>query len=398
MITRSAAKKDVIRTEIVEEPPKKKRKVATNKQENETKKDVKNVCPSTTCNHMEEEQNEDVVEMIGDGVETVDELINLGRLYHCKNRKSFKGVNLRIICKIIPELEELERMIGLEEAKLDIVQQILYFSQKNGEDCGKCFDCKDGGICIKNINCDMLHTIITGPPGVGKTSFGKILCKIYTSMGILSKGTFTIARRSDLIGEFLGQTAAKTQRLIDKSTGGVLFIDEFYSLGCEDKNDSYSKECIDTLTLNASENKDIIFFVAGYKIPIYECVFAQNEGLRRRFAFEYELPSYNGIELSKILLNIMKSQGLKFEDQESSQLQSFIIEKKDVFKYNGGDMETLLLYVKIHMRKRLIFKLGIDNKLIILDDIKMGYNSFLKHRAEPNIMDSAKAPPAFMYI
>ena len=133
--------------------------------------------------------------------------------------------------------------------KKTIFYQLMYFIQ----------NLHDGKL-------DMLHTIIQGPPGVGKTELGKILCDLYSSLGVLKNKKYIIAKRSDLIGGYLGQTAIKTQAFIDKAKGGVLFIDEAYSLGDADKKDSFSKECIDTLNLNLTENKhQMMCIIAGYK-------------------------------------------------------------------------------------------------------------------------------------
>lgn len=372
------------------------------------KRKVVEPCPNPNCSHTDEVEVDEC--MTPAQVDTIGELIKLGELYHCKQRRTYYGINLRVICKLIPTLKELDSMIGLSEAKKDVVQNILYFSQPiesipytkdgvtSGGPCGKCIDCSTGDICLKGINCDMLHTIITGPPGVGKTTFAKILCKIYTVMGFLSKGTFNTATRSDLVGEYLGHTAVRTQEVYDKSSGGVLFIDEFYSLGSVDGRDSFAKECIDTLTLNAEKNRDTILFVAGYKKQMYEQVFNQNEGLRRRFAFEYNLQEYTGDDLAKILICLIHKNSWNFDDNKIHDLNKFINKNKNKFIYNGGDMETLLLYVKIVMKKRLMFKKDVDKRMVTFDDIKAGFDTFLVHRSYTDSEEDSNSPPLFMYI
>jgi hypothetical protein len=207
----------------------------------------------------------------------------------------------------------------------------------------------------------MLHTVIQGPPGVGKTMLGHIIGQIYWELDIIqtdipyksesnsvqekrktkyilesdddsyysdddddyypksklnnfiksvvkkgpvSKNTrssinnppelkFKVAKRSDLIAKYLGQTAAKTQEVIDDAVGGVLFIDEAYSLGNADGGDSYAKECIDTINQNLTEKKNqLLVIIAGYENALEECFFAYNEGLNRRFPFRYTIDAY----------------------------------------------------------------------------------------------------------
>ena len=110
----------------------------------------------------------------------------------------------------------------------------------------------------------MLHTVIQGAPGVGKTMVAQIIGEIYWKLGIINSGinndyTFKIVKRSDLIGQYLGTTAKKTQEVIDSCIGGVMFIDEAYSLGNEEKRDIYAKECIDTINQNLTEKKESFY-------------------------------------------------------------------------------------------------------------------------------------------
>jgi len=93
----------------------------------------------------------------------------------------------------------------------------------------------------------MLHTVIEGPPGCGKSKLGKLFAEIYAGLGIIKSKRFQLVKRTDLVGEYLGHTEHRTQEIIDKAEGGVLFIDEAYSLGNEGKRDSFSKAAIDVI-------------------------------------------------------------------------------------------------------------------------------------------------------
>ena len=157
-------------------------------------------------------------------------------------------------------------MVGMQTLKKNVLDQLLYYLQgfHNGVD-------------------DYKHTVIMGPPGTGKTEVAKILGTIYSKMGVISKpldanGTipFKKATRSDMIAGYLGQTAIKTKAVINQCLGGVLFIDEAYSLG----DDNFSKECVDTLCEALSDQKDnIMVIVAGYENELNAQFFSLNSGL-----------------------------------------------------------------------------------------------------------------------
>ena len=133
-------------------------------------------------------------------IESINDLIELGKTYHCKKRKEYFGVSLKILFNLVVPLTKLKNMIGMDSVKENIINQIIFYLQslEDNERCNICINCMCGKLC-KNIKVDdMMHTIITGPPGVGKTELGKILGEIYKAMGVLKNGKLHIATRSDL--------------------------------------------------------------------------------------------------------------------------------------------------------------------------------------------------------
>lgn len=369
-------------------------------------------------------------------IKSIDQLIELGESFHCKKNKQEGNINLRVLCILIPVLIKIKNMIGLIEVKDRIIDQILYFVQgnhNNGYTCGECRDCELNIPCMKTglkytpqvslpatdscslsksvsnfiillnasnvneskqnadkteiIHCDMLHTCITGNPGCGKTELGKLLAELYYTIGILPTKHFNIFRRSDLVGEFLGQTAVKTQKCIDKSLGGVMFIDEAYSLGNDEKRDSFSKECIDTLTQNLSENRNFICIIAGYKEQIDKCFFAYNEGLNRRFAFRYHINNYTAKELKQIFelkVKLGKYQLYNEVNEEKEKAKEKAINElfTNNYKYfanGGGDMETLFLNVKIVHGRNLTHTKEMKY-IITLTDIQSGIEMLVSNR------------------
>ena len=177
---------------------------------------------------------------------------------------------MKILHEIKDPLIELNNMIGMKELKKNILDQIIYFIQE-----------------LNKSNCDFMHTVIYGPPGTGKTEIAKILGKIFSKMNFLSKGIFKKVTRSDLVAGYLGQTALKTKEVIKECLGGVLFIDEAYSLGNSEKKDTFSKECIDTLCESLSDYKDnLMVIIAGYENELEQCFFNYNQGLNSRFTLE----------------------------------------------------------------------------------------------------------------
>jgi SpoVK/Ycf46/Vps4 family AAA+-type ATPase len=348
-------------------------------------------CLNPRCDHIDYTRKEkligfDKLEFLNipeKDIDSIDDLIEMGYQYHCKKRKIYKGIDLKRLFNLIEPLTELKNLVGMKSVKESMVDQILFFLQKlnKKEKCNVCINCNNNLKCneVKTENEDMLHTIITGPPGVGKTELGKILGKVYKAMGVLSKGHVMIAKRPDLIAKYLGQTAPKTQAFIDKCKGGVMFIDEAYSLGNPEGRDSFSKECIDTLNQNLTERRDFLCIIAGYEDSLESSFFSFNEGLKRRFSFKYVVDKYTGSELKEIFLIKVKKEDWIFLGNHDD-LDSFFRKNVEYFPRFGGDVETLFLKVKIAHSRRVMFKDEDLRKKITMEDIKKGYEKFTSHR------------------
>lgn len=358
---------------------------------------IEDSCRNPECNHKTFEEDATLIVVPNlTIIKTIDDLITLGKSYHCKKNTEFAGMNLRIMCNLIVPLTEMKRMIGMNNVKENLVNQILFFLQGNHTvaKCNKCLDCSFGLKCL-NSQTEMLHTVITGPPGVGKTELGKILGKVYKEMGILSKDTFKLVTRSDLLAGYLGQTSAKTQKVIDECKGGVMFIDEAYALGHKELRDSFSKECIDTLNQNLSERRDFLCIIAGYEDDLESCFFKFNDGLRRRFTFRYDIKPYNASQLLEIFEGKVKliQWSMCYETSENdteeikNQKTTFRKDVEDIFKKNikkfpnyGGDIETLLLNCKIVNTRRCTFNQNEKRKSLSVIDVKEGIELFSNHR------------------
>ena len=292
------------------------------------------------------------------------------------------NIQLQSLHDIRDSLEELNQIIGMRELKTNIVSQILYFVQefyKNPE--------KEKETNI-NKNQDFLHTVISGPPGTGKTEIAKLMGKIYSKMGILSKGTFKKVTRSDLIAGYLGQTAIKTREVVQESLGGVLFIDEAYSLGNTEKRDSFSKECIDTLCEALSDHKDNwMVIIAGYEEELNDCFFNYNQGLDSRFTWRFHTDEYGAEELYLIFLKKVKDIGWSiFSSSEDGKEKNgkkidvkWFEKNKEHFKFYGRDMETLLSRIKIAHSKRVFGLSEEEKRKISYEDLEKGLELFLKN-------------------
>jgi len=346
-------------------------------------------CNNPLCNHKTMEEDPSLPpEITITQIATIDDLITLGKSFHCKKQILYRSLNLRLMCNLVQPLIELRDMIGMTCIKTQMVNQILFFLQglNTASKCNKCVDCSYNLPCVKTSNTDMLHTVITGPPGVGKTCLARILGKVYKGMGILSKGDFHEVTNTDFKGKYLGHTGDKVKKLVESCKGGVMFIDEAYSLGHEEKRDSFSKEALDTLNKYLTDERDLLCVIAGYEDDLEKCFFSMNEGLRRRFSFKYDMPKYSSKELADIFkgkiaketwtLDLNSQQPDGKEKYNMNDLYGLFKQYKDSFPFQGGDVETLFLQCKIVHGRRLPIK----RKALSYEDIKTGFEQFMTHR------------------
>jgi len=202
-------------------------------------------------------------------------------------------------------LKELNSLVGLEQMKKKITDHITYLNfiklrkEKGFSDTEKV----------------SLHAVFTGNPGTGKTTVVRLLGQMYKKMGLLTKGHVVEVDRSDMVGEFIGQTAPKVKELITKARGGILFIDEAYALAREnDDSKDFGKEVIEIILKEMSDGKgDIAIMCAGYPHEM-EIFLESNPGMKSRFSYFFNFEDYLPEELFSIALLAAEKRGLVISD------------------------------------------------------------------------------------
>ena len=212
-------------------------------------------------------------------------------------------------------METLDKLIGLDTIKADVKELTNFVKiQKTRQDAG-----------LKSVPVS-LHLVFTGNPGTGKTTVARIISKLYKNIGVLSKGQLVETDRSGLVAGYVGQTAIKTQELIKKAMGGVLFIDEAYALS--QKDDAFGQEAIDTILKAMEDHRDdLVVIVAGYTEPMEKFI-NSNPGLKSRFNKYIEFPDYTIDELMDIFDMNCKKYDYVIEDDTRMHVSELITQRK----------------------------------------------------------------------
>lgn len=230
-------------------------------------------------------------------------------------------------------LEELNSYIGLGRVKDEVKNLINLVHIRELR--------KAAGLKLVPLS---FHLVFLGNPGTGKTTMARLIGKIYKELGILSKGQLIETDRSGLVAGYVGQTALKTQELIEKAKGGILFIDEAYSLSPMDSSNDFGQEAIETL-LKAMEDyrKDFIVIVAGYT-DLMKRFLKSNPGLDSRFNTYIYFDDYSTSELLQIFLLLCKNGNYSISTNLYPKLTNYfqmICENKDDSFANGRTVRNL---------------------------------------------------------
>lgn len=243
--------------------------------------------------------------------------------------------------------QELEGLIGLEAIKEKIAEYTKYleFIQLR----------KNKGLAdVEQIN---LHAVFKGNPGTGKTTVARLLGKIYKDLGLLKKGHVHEVDRSDLVAEFIGQTAPKTKEAVKKAKDGILFIDEAYSLARKDDDSKdFGKEAIEVILKEMSDNDDFAVIVAGY--PDEMDIFVNsNPGLKSRFNMTYDFPDYVPQELREIANYAAMKKGVKLDESAEAFLYKKLVSAyrdRDRFFGNARMVNSLIDESKMNLGLRVM--------------------------------------------
>lgn len=250
--------------------------------------------------------------------------------------------------KAIPKgtaYERLQKMVGITQIKA-VIEKALNYNKLQ-----KIY--REKGI---KTGRPVMHMVFTGNPGTAKTTVARLLAQIMQDNGLLSRGHLVEVGRSDLVGKYVGWTAKCVKEKFKEAKGGVLFIDEAYSL-LDDRAGSYGDEAINTIVQEMENHREkLVVIFAGYPEKMEEFI-QKNPGLRSRIAFHVSFPDYNELELCQIAQLMGKEKGIEFTQEAMGKLRTVFryMGKKDDFG-NGRYVRSMLEQAQMNQAERLLKK------------------------------------------
>ncbi|KPU28147.1 stage V sporulation protein K [Caloranaerobacter sp. TR13] len=253
-------------------------------------------------------------------------------------KKNIKKSSCKSNTSLNDILTELNNLIGLDNVK-KLVKEIIAFIEIQEKR-------KAENLLTEPI---VLHMVFKGNPGTGKTTVARLLGKIFKEIGILEKGHLIEVDRADLVGEYIGHTAVKVKEQIKRSLGGILFIDEAYSLARGGEKD-FGKEAIDTLVKAMEDHKDnFVLILAGYKNEM-DYFLKTNPGLKSRFPIYVDFKDYSIKELILIAKKIASDRQYQFSNKAILKIEHIL--KKKV--YNNGNARYVRNIIERAIRRQAV--------------------------------------------
>jgi len=281
-------------------------------------------------------------------------LINSVSVLNTKKEETQKLTEFENLESVSEILTELNRMIGLTDVKEMVVEMyaLAQIFKKRVQEKLK----------TNNIS---WHMIFKGNPGTGKTTVARIIGRLFKEIGLLSKGHMVEVERADLVGEYIGHTALKTREQIKKAVGGILFVDEAYSLARGGEKD-FGREAIDVIVKASEDYRDnLIIILAGY-FEEMNYLLEQNPGLKSRFPIEITFPDYSEEELFQIAEKFMEDWEYRFTPEASFYLKHKL-NLLDKNKKSSGTARLVRNIIEKAIRRQAVRLLG-KNK-VTKDDL-----------------------------
>jgi len=314
------------------------------------------------------------------------------------NRKRKPQKRSRSVFELSEEDEEDEEYTPDEEAKMALIALLTQTLQQDDSDSEEepeedppfVAKCRER---LKVLQGHFVHTLLLGKPGSGKTTFATLLVDVWDALGIIDKRRFKITRRSDWVGKYQGHSVAKAKKLIQSAKGGVIFIDEAYSLvSSKDGDDMYGQEVLtEIVEAMSNADKQVIFIMAGYENDMKQ-LFTHNAGLERRFGYVYRFETPASVMIELIFYKQLQEANWKVLNSERQEIKNFFNLNFKKLTHGGGSTHQLIFHSKQSSIVRQFPKK--NEHTLKLMDLEDGMKTYVQHAQ----VYKKKPPPLNMYL